>query len=365
MVYDDVSCAYSVSEFSHRKHAGNELHLGGDDVSHDKLNFMYDDDGNGHSVSRHSVIFRGLAEFRIGVCMAIKVYEINGVWNTYEYWHDHEGYTTEATVAVSYKTCSVNDWGSAAQDGYWGEGDLYDFLSTKFWAQGVVGWYSPNGIAEIGLCPADATAYIMESNSDTSDAFGVTDLSGTSYYLLRKLLSSGWRTGDEWDADGWTPRPVPVGIPICGVLSSSSDEQMRLSSLPFGTLEKWQPNIEMLFGIYWSWVNAEWLAYPLAQNSPYYSNIISQSDRDKLVAFGLTYSTGGPYISSGWGAVDWSDSFSFEPIGVYADIEGTQLMQDDMSEFYCRNTNNLVTIDKLTIGYGSTVKAWKCRITKL
>lgn len=142
--------------------------------------------------------------------MAIKVYEINGVWNTFEYWHDHEGYTTQATLPVSYKTCSANDWGAAAQDGYWGEGSLYDWPSTKFWAQGVVGWYSPNEFASLGLCPSGAEPYIMTKGAETSDAFRVTDLSETSYYLLRSLLSLGWRTDDEWAVDGWTPQPAPV-----------------------------------------------------------------------------------------------------------------------------------------------------------
>lgn len=160
------------------------------------------------------------------------------------------------------------------------------------------------------------------------------------------------------------PQSAP-SIPMGGVLTSTSDSVIRVPmEQAGGVIEVYVPYLDILFGVYWKWTTSEWIAYPLEQGNPHYSNIISQSDRDNLVAFGLTYSTGGPYITSGFGAVNWSSSFSFEPIGVYADIEGTQLMPDDMSEYTCRETNNLLTIDKLTTGYGSTVKAWKCRIRR-
>lgn len=161
--------------------------------------------------------------------MAIKVYEVNGVWNTYDYWHNECGYTFEPTVATSYKSASYDTWGTAMQSGYFGEGDLYDFMSLKFWASGVYGWFGPNEMALEGLYPANADDTVLVKDGVASDGVFVSDLSENTYYLMRNEIEEGWIEESELESHGWQ-------VPSYIVVDDTTGKIIGGGASPFVTL---------------------------------------------------------------------------------------------------------------------------------
>lgn len=133
--------------------------------------------------------------------MSTRLYKINGEYNTFEYWHDHYGYTKTPTFSVQYKT--TNPWGAAfASDGYYDAEDLMDIFTFSFFVPGVVGWYSIDDLALVGYYPAAATELTVYREGVASNAASLAGDDGT-YYLVERDINQGWMTEEELFARGW------------------------------------------------------------------------------------------------------------------------------------------------------------------
>lgn len=133
--------------------------------------------------------------------MSTRLYKINGEYNTFEYWHDHYGYTKTPTFSVQYKT--TNPWGAAfASDGYYDAEDLMDIFTFSFFVPGVVGWYSIDDLALEGYYPAAATDLTVYREGVASNAASLVGNDGT-YYLVERDINQGWMTEEEMFARGW------------------------------------------------------------------------------------------------------------------------------------------------------------------
>lgn len=134
--------------------------------------------------------------------MTTKFYQINGVWNTYQYWHDNYGYTTEPTQSMNFKSSASGTWGTAVNPGYFASPGGYTIDNWSFWSDGIVGWKDIDQLALAGAYPATAIDILLERNGAIANAVYVDD-SDELYYLIDGYLSDGWRTWSEVEADGW------------------------------------------------------------------------------------------------------------------------------------------------------------------
>lgn len=133
--------------------------------------------------------------------MSTRLYKINGEYNTFEYWHDHYGYTRTPTFSVQYKT--TNPWGAAfASDGYYDAEDLMDIFTFSFFVPGVVGWYNIDDLALVGYYPAAAADLTVYREGVASNAASLAGDDGT-YYLVERDINQGWMTEEEMFARGW------------------------------------------------------------------------------------------------------------------------------------------------------------------
>lgn len=133
--------------------------------------------------------------------MSTRLYKINGEYNTFEYWHNHYGYTRTPTFSVQYKT--TNPWGAAfASGGYYDAEDLMDIFTFSFFVPGVVGWYSIDDLALVGYYPAAATELTVYREGVASNAASLAGDDGT-YYLVERDINQGWMTEEEMFARGW------------------------------------------------------------------------------------------------------------------------------------------------------------------
>lgn len=140
--------------------------------------------------------------------MSTRLYKINGEYNTFEYWHDHYGYTTTPTFSIQYKT--TNPWGAAfASDGYYDAEDLMDIFTFSFFVPGVVGWNGIDDLALEGYYPAAATELTVARDSEVSNAATLTQDNET-YYLVQNDIEYGWMSQAEFEARGWS---TDVGDP--------------------------------------------------------------------------------------------------------------------------------------------------------
>lgn len=140
--------------------------------------------------------------------MSTRLYKINGEYNTFEYWHDHYGYTRTPTFSVQYKT--TNPWGATfSSGGYYDAEDLMDIFTFSFFVPGVVGWYSIDDLALVGYYPAAATDLTVARDSEVSNAATLTQDNET-YYLVQNDIQYGWMSQAEFEARGWS---TDVGDP--------------------------------------------------------------------------------------------------------------------------------------------------------
>lgn len=92
----------------------------------------------------------------------------------------------------------------------------------------------------------------------------------------------------------------------------------------------------------------------------------TQADADALTDLGLTLQYAGTY--GPYGSVLWDDNFTFEPLAVYTDIDGTtEYAEVDVSGLSCQinfSAGNSVAMYSQNSYWGSQAMTWKCRITK-
>lgn len=92
-----------------------------------------------------------------------------------------------------------------------------------------------------------------------------------------------------------------------------------------------------------------------------WAELLNTDDVDRLNAFGL------PEVHDGtpYGEVGFDNRYSYQPLALYADINGTQLNTDDMSNFYCEyySSTNVISIKAIN-AYSTPSMTWKLRIIK-
>lgn len=92
-----------------------------------------------------------------------------------------------------------------------------------------------------------------------------------------------------------------------------------------------------------------------------WAELLNTDDVARLNAFGLPE----VYDGTPYGEVGYSDDYIYVPLALYADINGTQLNTDDMSNFYCEHysSTNVISIKAIN-AYSTPSMTWKLRIIK-
>lgn len=273
-------------------------------------------------------------------------YKLNGTWQTWDYLHNTLGYSESATYAVSYKQASQANWGQAyTGDGYH-DGSQNDYTDGTFWANGKVGWYNLNDLAETcELYPSDASVGpTFKNDEQSSNSVFVRDSYQNEYYLIQKALELGWVTVEEAADAGWniTEREK---TPIGGVLTATSDEvvevdtpyQLEIGTISFtgelreniipesGVVEEWANNtIELDLGFsYFSGSGGVWRAEDLYSGNSQLLMPISQTDADSLTSFGVQLQTYGSSYEGPFGHLgNGNTAFSYEIVCLYTDLDG-------------------------------------------
>lgn len=133
--------------------------------------------------------------------MTTRLYKINGVYNTWQYWHDNYGYSESPSQPMSFKRSDGEHWGENAGDGYAlnSDGELSQW---SMWSDGVVGWFGANDLAEQGAYPASSADLFVERTGEKAKAVSLDDGTNT-YYLIDGYLDLGWRLWEVLEAEGW------------------------------------------------------------------------------------------------------------------------------------------------------------------
>jgi hypothetical protein len=173
-------------------------------------------------------------------------------------------------------------------------------------------------------------------------------------------------------------------MPVGGVLTATSDEvvemdvpermengriafigELRASVIPAsGVVEEYAPPIIMLLGVWYSGGN--FTTTFVTDVNRFNAMPIAQADADTATAFGLELNYAGTY--GPYGAIQWSDNYEYEPLGVYLDINGENKYTDvDVDGLYCvknESAGRSVAMCSHNNYWGSQVMTWRCRITK-
>lgn len=133
--------------------------------------------------------------------MTTRLYKINGVYNTWQYWHDSCGYSESPSQPMSFKRSDGEHWGENAGDGYAlnSDGELSQW---SMWSDGIVGWFDANDLAEQGAYPASSADLFVERTGEKAKAVSLDDGTNT-YYLIDGYLDLGWRLWEVLEAEGW------------------------------------------------------------------------------------------------------------------------------------------------------------------
>jgi hypothetical protein len=264
-----------------------------------------------------------------------RVYEINGEWKSWNYMHDHLGYTRVPTTWITYKSANPETWGEdTSDDGYYTNGET----SSEYFVNGKLGWWSRDGLSNI--------AHLMPSFCETDDLYfsnGVTisvaalfeeiEPEEARVYLIAAVMNLGWKTLAEWQELGWDIAVADVPLfggdfsgnritmesvdgggslidkyahykalfelrgwspggdfteyqALGGILTGTSDDAMFVQAGSMGgVIDEYEP-VELILGLRWDVAGGTntWLAKTFPANDWWWSGIRSQDDVDALQA---------------------------------------------------------------------------------
>jgi hypothetical protein len=323
-----------------------------------------------------------------------RVYEINGEWKSWNYMHDHLGYTRVPTTWITYKSANPETWGEdTSDDGYYTNGET----SSEYFVNGKLGWWSRDGLSNI--------AHLMPSFCETDDLYfsnGVTisvaalfeeiEPEEARVYLIAAVMNLGWKTLAEWQELGWDIAVADVPLfggdfsgnritmesvdgggslidkyahykalfelrgwspggdfteyqAIGGILTGTSDDAMFVQAGSMGgVIDEYIPplpvqtTVELNLGLRWdvSGGTNTWLAKTFPANDWWWSGIISQEDVDTLDSVGGSICpTSSP--STAWpgliGALKFEPyHFTYELLKMYSGL-GVDEVSFDPSNF--------------------------------
>ena len=123
----------------------------------------------------------------------MKFYKLNNTWVSWDELHNGYGYTTEPSIAVTYKSAhNGSSWGEDAGSGYY-VGDIDDMVHGSFWCDSDYGWFDLDGMVwNPEIYPSNATPLMMQNGSLTSPAVSL-ESDGVTYYLIKAIVAdTGW-----------------------------------------------------------------------------------------------------------------------------------------------------------------------------
>jgi hypothetical protein len=120
--------------------------------------------------------------------------------------------------------------------------------------------------------------------------------------------------------------------------------------------------LDVLLGIYYE--SGRWYSEYPVKIFDRYGMPLTQTDADKLIAYGLTLSA----YTSPYGTIDWTTDYTFEVLGVYSDLNGEIPFGLSADNFYCGpNSSNpqFLGIHPRVNDYSHGMyMSWRCRIIK-
>lgn len=334
-------------------------------------------------------------------------YKINGQYMSFQEAHNL-GYTTYPTVSESYKTTDPSDWGLVTKSGYFDGTSATQMTGLYFVDDNVGGWYNINALAIRGYFPAEADTLVMHNVLDgrVSDAAEL-DVNGEKYYLVQADLNLGWISEDDLPETGWQEGSLAAAF--CGNFTTGDEistdsidggQGYLQRSLVFknfiqligwnegGNVAKdnhpkslreligWEEggnfrddltSITVLLGLRYD--GNDWTSKTFDSNDYWWSGILSEDNKNLIESIGhvtmvMPYLYGGPI-----GSIVYDAEYTYQILGLYSDISGTQEVQTDLSNLYvaphiptgdstqyvCICNHTAITTPSIT---------WKVRITK-
>ena len=134
----------------------------------------------------------------------MKYYIIDGRSYSWDYVHNTLGYSEWETEPFQYKSAESETWGDYAVSGYGDpHGDMYDYASYDYFANGKTGWLSLNELAANGLYPADCNDGPELTNGSVISPTATYEWDGENYYLIRDDVEIGWIEESQLSEYGW------------------------------------------------------------------------------------------------------------------------------------------------------------------
>ena len=134
------------------------------------------------------------------------LYVINGNAYTWDYVHNHLGYSEDPSMEMQYKSAYPQTWGELVPEmyGYWQYMYFEDPGSGTFFATGYVGWVELNDLAtEVGLYPANFDDGPMMTDGNSVSPSAVYSFNGDLSYLIRDAVNLGWIPENMLSDYGW------------------------------------------------------------------------------------------------------------------------------------------------------------------
>lgn len=147
----------------------------------------------------------------------MRYYLYQNEYKSYDYLHNHKGFTTSPSETIEYLYTDSNRWGHYFTYVYY-LGVPYDLSRGEYYVSTVyVGWRSLDNLAiQLGLMPnaynnIDTTLEFTDGNQ-TSPAAKIITFKDLGYeepveipiYLIQAAINNGWHTEEEWEQLGWT-----------------------------------------------------------------------------------------------------------------------------------------------------------------
>ena len=164
-----------------------------------------------------------------------RLWYIDGQYQSYDYLHNHEGYTLSASVEVGYKSGANGSWGAdTSVTGY----HFANGLSDEFFASGHVGWYSFDElVSECELLPENAETFLVTNGSIISNAASSAVSPALILYYVQAAPELGWMTYEEMEEEGWR-EAVEEPMPYAGNFTLNETIESDTVDGGFGILNK-------------------------------------------------------------------------------------------------------------------------------
>ena len=173
----------------------------------------------------------------------MRLYLVDGQWQSYEDLHNNYGYTKQATKNIlTFKSTDIDAWGEILINvpGFYTITDDSERWDGEFFVSDHTGWYTMDELGyRCGCMPleVDTTDLQFYNGTSISKAAKVNfDPPGegaqVDKYLLQAELERGWLTEEEWAELDWLKgEPEPENLPDFAVLDSTTGEVVHTANV--------------------------------------------------------------------------------------------------------------------------------------